>query len=489
MLLTMRAAMDEADKCPDGSAAAIARSMARGSLMGARGNSGVILSQILRGLAHGLENKHSFDGDDIAAALVESTTFAYKGMSKPVEGTILTVVREAAAAAQTTSASHDRDLTAVMEAVVDEARASVARTPTLLPVLRQAGVVDAGGQGLYVIFEGILHHLRGEVEEGEIAPVEAAVSTIGGTEGWGTYGYCTEFLLDGSDLEVEAIREKLNTIGESVLVVGDESTVRVHIHTFDPGAALSYATELGTLYQVKVENMDEQHRDFLLARAETPSAAISVIAVASGEGLTEAFYSIGATIVVTGGETMNPSVQELLQAAESAPSYNVIILPNNPNILLAAEQVAGLSPKNVRVVPATTIPQGIAAVLVLDPEVDLETNAAEMNKALTSVRSGEVTTAVRSMDYDGLSIEEGQTIAFLDGDLVIADGEMPQAVLKLISMTGVEDGGLITIYYGANTHGSEAGKVAESVRKKYPAQEVEVVSGGQPHYNYIVSVE
>jgi dihydroxyacetone kinase-like predicted kinase len=211
--------------------------------------------------------------------------------------------------------------------------------------------------------------------------------------------------------------------------------------------------------------------------------------VASGEGLTEAFYSIGATIVVTGGETMNPSVQELLQAVESAPSFNVIILPNNPNILLAAEQVTELSQKNVRVVPATTIPQGIAAVLVLNPEVDLETNAAEMNKALTSVRSGEVTTAVRSMDYDGLSIEEGQTIAFLDGDLVIADGEMPQAVLKLISMTGVEDGGLITIYYGANTHGSEAGKVAESVRKKYPAQEVEVVSGGQPHYNYIVSVE
>ncbi|MCJ7521026.1 MAG: DAK2 domain-containing protein, partial [Dehalococcoidia bacterium] len=228
MLLTMRAAMEEANNCPDGSAAAVAKAMAKGSLMGARGNSGVILSQILRGLAEGLDGKQSFDGSDLAAALVDSTAFAYKGMSKPVEGTILTVVREAAAAAQMKSVSRNSDLIAVMEAVVDESRASVARTPTLLPVLRQAGVVDAGGQGLYVLFEGILHYLRGELEEGEVAPIEAETGAGKGTAGEASYGYCTEFLLEGSDLDVEAIRGKLNTIGESVLVVGDESTARVH---------------------------------------------------------------------------------------------------------------------------------------------------------------------------------------------------------------------------------------------------------------------
>lgn len=489
MLLTMQAAMEEAATCPDGSAAAISQAMARGSLMGARGNSGVILSQIFRGLAKGLDGKHSFNGNDLAAALVESTAFAYRGMSKPVEGTILTVIREAADAAQTHGTSHNGDLMTTMEAIVDEARASVARTPTLLQVLRQAGVVDAGGQGLYVIFEGILHYLHGEFEETEIAPIEAAAGTRQGPAEDTTFGYCTEFLLQGENLDLEAIREKLNSIGESVLVVGDESIVRTHLHTFDPGAALSYAISLGVLQQVKVENMDEQHRDFVVAQSQSTSAAISAIAVVSGEGLTEAFYSIGATIVVPGGETMNPSVQELLQAVESAPSDNIIILPNNPNVLLAAGQVPELTRKNVKVVPSKTIPQGIASLLVLNHEDDLESNAAAMQKALSTVRSGEITTAVRATEHDGLSIKEGQTIAFLDRRLVLADGSMTRVVLKLLDMMDVDEGGLITIYYGADTESSEAEHIAEAVREKYFAQEVEVIEGKQPHYNYIVSVE
>jgi len=489
MLLTMRAAMEEANSCPDGSATAVAKAMAKGSLMGARGNSGVILSQILRGLASGLEGKETFGGRDLAAALGESTAFAYQGMSKPVEGTILTVIREAASAAQQRSTSRNGDLKAVMEVIVDEARASVARTPTLLPVLRQAGVVDAGGQGLYVVFEGILHYLRGELEGGEIAPVEAVAGPGEGIGGEAAYGYCTEFLIQGTDLDQETIREKLATIGESVLVVGDEATVRVHLHTFDPGAALSYAAPLGTLSQVKVENMDGQHRDYIVSQTASSSAAISTVAVVSGGGLTEAFYSIGATVVVPGGETMNPSVQELLEAVESAPAYNVIILPNNPNVIPAANQIVSLSRKVVGVVPSTTIPQGISALLALNHEADLETNAAAMRKALSAVRSGEVTTAVRSMDYNGLSVKQGQTVAFLDGTLVAADGDMAQVVLKLLSLMSVEEGGLITIYYGADADRSEAGQIAASVQEKYPAQEVELVAGGQPHYSYIVSVE
>jgi DAK2 domain fusion protein YloV len=490
MLLTMRAAMDEANGCADGSAAAVAQAMAKGSLMGARGNSGVILSQILRGLASGLDGKDCFNGKDLATALVESTAYAYKGMSKPVEGTILTVVREAAAAAQSKSTSRNGDLVSVVEAIVDEARASVARTPTLLPVLRQAGVVDAGGQGLYVVFEGILHYLRGEAEESEIAPVQAAAAVGEQPAGPGTYGYCTEFMLRGDQLDLEAIRDRLNDMGESVVVVGDETTIRVHLHTFDPGAALSFAASQGTMHHVKIENMDEQHQEFVMAQTEVPPTSISIVAVVSGNGLTEAFYSIGATIVVPGGATMNPSVQQILQAVESAPSYNVVILPNNPNVLLAAGQVASLTRvKKVDVVPSTTIPQGIAALLVVSHEAEPQANVDAMNKALASVRSGEVTIAVRSMHIDGLTIEKGQVVAFLEGRPVVAGGPMPEVVLKLISMMGVEQGGLVTIYYGAEAEEAEAESIAASVRTQLPDLEVEVVAGGQPHYNYIVSVE
>lgn len=492
MLLTMRAATEEASRSPDGSAAAVAQAMAKGSLMGARGNSGVILSQIFRGLAHGLDNKRTFSPHDFANALAESANFAYKGVTKPVEGTILTVIREAAAAAQAKSSSNNTDLLSVMETVVEEAKASVARTPSLLPVLRQAGVVDAGGQGLYVVFEGALRYLRGEPAEAEPAettPVAAPVIPAQKPAEKAKYGYCTEFLLYGKALDPEAIREKLSTLGESVLAVGDEAMIRVHLHTFDPGIALSYAAALGTLQQVKVEDMDDQHQDFLAAKSQQPIGNVSTIAVASGEGLIQVFYSVGATIVVAGGETMNPSVEELLQAVESAHSDKVVILPNNANIVMAARQVPPLTKKQVEVVPTETIPQGIAALLVFNYEADLEANVAAMKAALATVRSGEITTAVRSMNLDGITVKEGQAIAFLDGELVVADDSMPQVVHKLLDKVDVEQTGLVTIYYGANTEQAEAERVGESVREKYPALEVEVVAGGQPHYNYIISVE
>ncbi len=492
MLLTMRAAVEEASRSPDVSAAVVAQAMARGSLMGARGNSGVILSQILRGLAHGLDNKRTFSPHDFANALAESASFAYKGVTKPVEGTILTVIRDAATAAQAKTSSNHTDMLSVMETVVAEAKASVARTPTLLPVLRQAGVVDAGGQGLYVVFEGALRYLRGEPAEAEpadTAPVANPVAATQKTDEKAQYGYCTEFLLYGKALDPEAIREKLSTVGESLLAVGDASMIRVHIHTFDPGGVLSYAATLGTLQQVKVENMDEQHQDFLAAKPQQPIGNVSTIAVASGEGLVQVFYSVGTTIVVSGGKTMNPSVQELLQAVEATPSDKVVILPNNVNIVLAALQVPELTKKKVEVVPTVTIPQGIAALLVFNYEADLETNVAAMKTAISTVRSGEVTTAVRSMSLSDMTVKEGQAIAFLDGELVVADDSMPQVVHKLLDKVGVEQAGLVTIYYGADTEQAEAERVGESVREKYPVLEVEVVPGEQPHYNYIISVE
>ena len=492
MLLTMRAAIDEASRCTNGNAGAVAQAMAKGSLMGARGNSGVILSQIFRGLAQGLDGKCSFSGNDLAIALAESASYAYRGVTKPVEGTILTVIREAAEAAKAHSSQQNIDVVAVMEAVVEEAKASVARTPSLLPVLRQAGVVDAGGQGLYVVLEGALRYLRGDKDEDGPATTTAAPTATPAAQkvtGDKQYGYCTEFLLHGSGLNAEDIREKLLKLGESVLVVGDESVIRAHVHTFDPGSALSYATSLGILKQVKVENMDDQHQDFLAAKTQSPMGTVSTVAVASGEGLVQVFYSVGATIVVPGGETMNPSVQDLLKAVEAAHSDKVIILPNNANIVMAANQVQELTRKKVEVVPSETIPQGIAALLVFNYEADFETNVSAMKTALSTVRSGEVTTAVRSMIVDGLEVKKGQAIAFLDGELVVAGSNMPRVVYRLLGKMIGEQSGLVTIYYGADTEQAEAEHLGESIREKYPSQEVEVVAGRQPHYNYIISVE
>jgi len=491
MLLTMRAAMEEARRASDDSASAIAQAMARGSLMGARGNSGVILSQILRGFAQGLEGKSSFTGKDLAAALEQSSTLAYKAVTKPVEGTILTVVREAAAAARNRSKSNSADLTAIMEATVEEARDAVARTPSLLPVLRQAGVVDAGGQGLYVVLEGALRYLKGESEDidQDLGPATISPQAVLDPAGETQYGYCTEFLLEGENLNQDAIREWLLGVGDSVLVVGDDDATRVHVHTHDPGAVLSYATSLGTLRKIKIDNMEDQHQDFIASQPQLQVSQISTVAVAAGDGLIQAFYSIGATTVVSGGDTMNPSVQELLQAVESAPSNQIAILPNNSNVILTASRVQELTEKRVAVVPSKTIPQGIAALLALNYETDLEANSEAMKRALSTVLSGEVTRAVRAMELDGLKISRGQAIAFLDGKLVASAESISQAVANMLSHVDFEQYGLLTIYYGADTETAEAQELSESIQEQYPSLEIELVAGRQPHYNYIISAE
>ena len=304
------------------------------------------------------------------------------------------------------------------------------------------------------------------------------------------YGYCTEFLLQGHDLDLEQIRGRLDKLGESVLVVGDGTMVRAHLHTMDPGAALSYATSLGVLRQVKVDNMQEQHRDFMarIERPPPPVAEIAIVAVVSGEGLSQVFADLGA-VPIPGGETMNPSVQELLRAVESTPSEKVIILPNSPDILPAAAQVQSLARKKVAVVPSKTIPQGITALLALNPEADLGTNIEAMENALHTVRSGELTTAMRSMRWGDLEINKGQAIAFLDGDLIAAADAMPEALLKLLAQMDMENGELVTLYYGANATATEVEEIAQSIGQRYPEHKLELVAGGQPHYNYIVSVE
>ena len=497
MLLTMRSTLEEAYRAPDHSAAGVANAVARGALMGARGNSGVILSQIYRGLAQGLADKESFDATDLANALHQASITAYKGMSNPVEGTILTVIKDAAAAAQE-ACSSEADLVSVMGATVAAARESVANTPRLLPVLREAGVVDAGGQGLYTILEGSLRYLSGEEEQmqfrkpqiivSELAPGTRLPQAVAADEV--PYGYCTEFLLKGEKLESDKIRKHLEKEGESLIVVGDESAIRVHIHTPDPGQVVHYATKLGTLHQVSMRNMDEQHQDWVeMQKEKMPAADTAIIAVVSGDGLADVFTSLGTSCIVPGGQTMNPSTKELLQAVESVSSEKSIILPNNKNVVLTANQVQSLTTKTVEVVPTETIPQGVAALLAFDYEADLPTNTQIMEKAISAISSIEVTRSVRSTKVGDLKIKRKQPIGLLDGELVAVGTDNTDVINQVLAKLDLDKSEVVTIYYGADTVTEEAERVSASIREQRPHLQVEVVQGGQPHYNYIISVE
>jgi len=498
MLLTMRSSVEEASMIGNASASAVAQAIAKGALMGARGNSGVILSQIWRGLAEGLKDKKTFNGSDLAEALRQASAAAYKGLSNPVEGTILTVVREASEAGRAQVDDGSQDLVTVMEAIVDAAGESVANTPTLLPVLREAGVVDAGGQGLYTILEGSLRYLRGEAEQMQFRKPQIIVSTITplarltqvAAEEEEIYGYCTEFLIKGEELGPDKMRTRLKKKGKSLMVVGDETTVRVHIHTLDPGNVIRYATSLGTMHQVSVRNMDEQHEDFLqMQRERAPEVDIATVAVVSGDGLADVFTSLGVTAIVPGGQTMNPSTKDLLQAVKAVASDKIIVLPNNKNIVLTAEQVQALTEKRVEVVPTQTIPQGVAALLAFDYEADFETNVQLMKEAQSTVKTIEITRAIRSAQLDGLKIKKRQAIGLLDGELLAAGSTTIDIVNKILAKLDLKQTEIATIYYGADTKPTEAEQVSASIREQYPQLQVEVVQGGQPYYNYIVSIE
>jgi DAK2 domain fusion protein YloV len=498
MLLTMRSSIEEAYRAGDSNASLVAQALARGALMGARGNSGVILSQIWSGLTKGFQEKKSIGGNDLADALEQGSTMAYRGLSNPVEGTILTVIKDAAAAAQEQAADSQNDLISVMEAVVNAASESVANTPTLLPVLREAGVVDAGGQGLYVILDGALRYLRGETElmqfrkpqviassvpQAMRLPQMAAVEEV-------PFGYCTEFMLQGENLSPDKIRTRLHKKGESLIVVGDENNVRIHVHTLDPGNVVRYATSLGTMHQVSIRNMDEQHQDFLVMQRErAPNIDVATIVVASGDGLADVFTSLGAAAIVPGGQTMNPSTKDILQAVNAIASDKVIILPNNKNIILTAQQIQPLTEKRIEVVPAKTIPQGVAALLTFDYEADFETNSQLMREALSSVKTIEITRAVRSTQLDGLSIKKKQAIGLLDGDLLAAGDDPAEVLHKMLDKIDLKRSEIVTIYYGADTDLNEAEQVSASIREKHPQLQIELVRGGQLYYNYIVSIE
>jgi DAK2 domain fusion protein YloV len=357
--------------------------------------------------------------------------------------------------------------------------------------------VDAGGQGLYTILEGALHYLKGEVEQIQFRKPQIIVSDIpsaGLPEISAVeevpYGYCTEFLLKGFELDPDRIRTKLVKKGESLIVVGDTSTVRVHIHTLDPGNVIHYATSLGNVHNVSIRNMDEQHQDYVEMRRERlPAMEVAILAVVSGDGLAEVFKSLGAAAIVPGGQTMNPSTKDILQAVETVPSNKIIILPNNKNVVMTAEQVQSLTQKSIRVIPTKTVPQGVSSLLAFDYEANFQTNTRLMDRAISTVNSIEITRAVRSTQIGGFKIKRKDAIGLLDGELV-EHGSSPLEVLKrTLDKVNLDKAEVVTVYYGADTEPAEAEKVGGHIREEHPQLQIEVVRGGQPHYNYIVSVE
>jgi DAK2 domain fusion protein YloV len=505
MVLTMRSALAEAEIAGDDRVETVAAAIAHGALMGARGNSGVILSQFLQGLALSFAGQENFAGEDLARAVQQGVETAYQSVVNPVEGTILTVARKAAEAAQQ-RANTSRDLTVLLADMVAAAKVAEANTPELLPILKEAGVTDSGGQGLVYILEGSLRFLRGEPVEAGPASSTALLLPSTLTVEETTYGYDVQFLIQGERLNVEEIRAQIDRLGWSTLVVGNERTVKVHVHTQDPGIPLSYGASQGVLMDVVVENMEVQAKKFIQERGGThvpplslPSqltdrlrdsmTRIGTVCVAPSQGLAHILQSLGANQIVLGGQTMNPSPQELLEAIAKIHGSDVLILPNNGNVVMAAQQAQKLADKNVRVVPTKTIPQGIAALLSLNYQADLEANAERMLSAAKQVQTVEITRAVRDTSLSGFNIKSGDVMGLLNDELVSVGQDDDEVTLDVLAKVEAEAHEIITIYFGQECSPAKAGTLAEKIRALYPELEVEVHDGGQPYYHYIISLE
>lgn len=505
MLLTMRAAYKRIRDSEDKHAGNVAQEISQGALMGARGNSGVILSQIWRGLAAELKDKETFDAEALADAIQESADTAYKGVMRPVEGTILTVIREAAEEAKN-AVTKSKDLRFVLERVLERCEQVLAKTPEMLPVLKEAGVVDAGGQGLVYILEGMLNFVHGEVLDtqevnDDDVPAQAKAAPVEGLEN----PYDVQFILLGENMDVLKVRNDIDAMGDSTVIVGDENTIKVHVHVKDPGEPISYGIGIGRITDVVVENMQMQMEEIIgqggkpdverepsdldMPVVSLEPGQIGVVAVAAGDGLADIFRSLGAAKIVNGGQSNNPSTEEIFEAIQDVPTNRVIILPNNKNIILAAESAKGLSTKDVAVVPSRTFPQGVSAMLALNPDGSLEEVAESMQSAYQHVSSGEITLATRSAVLDGVTVDEGQYIGITNGRLCSAGQEINSVLPKVLEEMEMEERELLSIYYGADVTEAEAENLAEQVESLYPELEIEVLYGGQGIYHYILGAE
>ncbi len=491
MYLTLMSAVREGEKNRDKPLGKLAKSISMGSLMGARGNSGVILSQIFRGMAKVLESKEQAGAVDLARSLKTGADTAYEAVMKPVEGTILTVSREIGRACEAEAQKND-DIVAVLLAGIEAGHATLARTPSMLPILKEAGVVDAGGRGFLFFLEGFV---EGLAQEREIKLEQYRESTSGTTTPTAIieldFQYCTEVLVKGQDLDPLDLRDHLAPLGDSLLVVGGDDLLKVHVHSNHPGKVLETCLQWGQLSDIKINNMlEEVHENRLVMEESRPKTKdIGLVAVAAGDGVADILESLGVDILVQGGQTMNPSTEDLLNACNQVDAQSIIILPNNSNIIMAAQQVVELCDKKVLVVPTRSIMQAITVLIAYNSEGDIEEIAEEMNSHIDNVLYGEVTYAVRDSAVNGLNIKEGDTIGLIQDKVVLTSADPDTAVAGLLREMLGEDSELITLLYGEGISEDGAQSLKESLQQDYPDKEIEVHYGGQPHYSYWLSVE
>lgn len=500
MFLTMKSAVNEVSKCINNNMDSLSEAFAKGALKGARGNSGVITSQIFKGFCSETAKCSEITTKIFARAMQEGANIAYKAVTKPKEGTILTVIRVMAENAVNVAKKCD-DFEVFLKKVLDTGEEILKQTPEMLPVLKKAGVVDAGGRGIIVIFTGFYKLLIGEENfelsfEDEKKPqtvddVIADINNLGDIQ----FGYCTEYMIINmkkktTEADIDKLREKLMAIGDSVICIGDLSLVKVHVHSNEPNKALEYALELGELYNLKIENMLEQNRELKKkALVQEITKEIGMVAVAPGDGIANIFKDLGVDEIIVGGQTMNPSAEDIAAACDKVPATNVIVFPNNKNIVLAAEQANDLTSKNLIVVPTRSIPEGISAALAFNPDGSVEENSEGMKEAIKNVHSGSVTYAVRDTHVDGFDLAVGEIIG-LDDKAILAKGKLVgETTTKLIEKMMDDSIMNITLFYGEDIREEEANALVESLSKKYPEVEVSAVYGGQPVYYYLVSVE
>lgn len=483
-----------------------AKALSKGLLMGARGNSGVILSQLFRGFSKAIENEAKIDGKQFADALQYGVETAYKAVMKPVEGTILTVAKDAARIG-VEKAEETTDMIEVMEAVVAEAKRSLDRTPDLLPVLKEVGVVDSGGQGLLFVYEGFLASLKGEelpvrsnvneMEELVSAEHHRNVQDFMSTEDI-VFGYCTEYMVKFEEdklvnhpYDETAYREALSAYGDSLLVISDDEIAKVHIHTEQPGDVLTLSQQYGSLINIKIENMRQQHIDIVgdKKEAEKEQHPYAVVTVAMGTGIAELLRSVGASVVIEGGQTMNPSTEDIVKAIEEVGAEKVLILPNNKNIVMAAEQAAEHVNIEAAVVPTKTVPEGLSAVLAFNPEASVEDNKAAMIEAASYVTTAQVTHAVRDTSIDGVDIKKDEFMGILSGKIVTTNPSVADVTKSLLQQVIDEDAEIVTILYGEDVTEEEATDIVDFIEEQYDDVEVEMHNGKQPLYPYIISVE
>ena len=500
MSLTFNAGVKDALACTSDDVCDIAKVLSKGLLMGARGNSGVITSQIFRGLYQGVDGMKEINGFQLANALVMGSRVAYKAVMRPVEGTILTVVREAAdyTYAYATS-TQDVTCLQVMEKMLEEAKESLERTPDLLPVLKEVGVVDSGGAGLVTIFEGFVSALKGEVIERQEAQESKEVAGAGMESE--EFGYCTEFIIRLSEhgarnFQEEALRDSLARIGNSIVCVRDDDIVKVHVHTLTPGDALNMGQRYGEFAKLKVENMQEQHENIMMnatveekPKEEKPKQKYAIITVAAGDGLKDMFKELRADYVISGGQTMNPSTEDFVQAIHQVNAENIFLLPNNSNIILASQQAASVCEDlNVEVIPSKSIPQGLSACIMFNPDVDFDMNLAEMNDAISMVKTGQVTYAIKDTTFEGLDIKAGDYMGLKEKDIVVSLPDKMEVTRQLLDMMIDGESEIVTLVYGEDVNEEEANEIASYIEDKYDV-EVELNNGMQPVYSFIIGVE